>query len=283
MLATGVRAELVRRLGDAGLRRIEVGELRRPAAGAADGRRRGGRRRERPRAGRDPQSGWCSTRAATTGCARHRLPRGATSHSCVTDDLQPAQPGPSTVEQSLATADAGRRRRPCGRATASRSPSPRPSAARSRARSTRRARGRARRAAPRRGPTRSRFADTIGVGVPVAGAGAASTRLARPPASRCGVALPQHPQHRLRQRATPRSRRGVDACWTPALGGHGRLPVRARTPPATSRPRTSLYLLEREGVDTGVDLDRLLAVSQWVTDLLGRDLPGQLLRAGTFG
>jgi hydroxymethylglutaryl-CoA lyase/(R)-citramalyl-CoA lyase len=41
-----------------------------------------------------------------------------------------------------------------------------------------------------------------------------------------------------------------------------------------------VYLLEGEGVETGIDLQELTAVAAWVAELLGRDLPGQLYRAG---
>ena len=125
---------------DAGLRRIEVGELRRPAAGAADGRRRGGRRRERPRAGRDAQRRWCSTLAATSGCAHAGCRRGARRAVAVTDDVQPAQPGPRPSSESLARRN---RSSPPPVRTGVRvhgHPRPRPSAARSRATSTRRCR-----------------------------------------------------------------------------------------------------------------------------------------------
>jgi hydroxymethylglutaryl-CoA lyase len=43
-----------------------------------------------------------------------------------------------------------------------------------------------------------------------------------------------------------------------------------------------VYLLEREGVATEVDLDRLIETSAWLSELLGRRLEGQLYRAGTF-
>ena len=43
-----------------------------------------------------------------------------------------------------------------------------------------------------------------------------------------------------------------------------------------------VYLLEREGVETGVDLDALIAVAEWLEDLLGRSLPGRVYRAGRF-
>jgi hypothetical protein len=35
-------------------------------------------------------------------------------------------------------------------------------------------------------------------------------------------------------------------------------------------------------VETGVDLDALVRVSQWLEGLLGRGLAGQLYRAGPF-
>jgi isopropylmalate/homocitrate/citramalate synthase len=41
-----------------------------------------------------------------------------------------------------------------------------------------------------------------------------------------------------------------------------------------------VYLLERDGVDTGVDLDALVRISEWLEGLLGRELPGQVYRAG---
>jgi hypothetical protein len=43
-----------------------------------------------------------------------------------------------------------------------------------------------------------------------------------------------------------------------------------------------VYLLEREGIDTRIDLDALIAVAGWLEELLGRELPGQLYRAGRF-
>ena len=43
-----------------------------------------------------------------------------------------------------------------------------------------------------------------------------------------------------------------------------------------------VYLLHGEGVETGVDLDALIAVSEWLEGVLGRALPGQVYRAGSF-
>ena len=43
-----------------------------------------------------------------------------------------------------------------------------------------------------------------------------------------------------------------------------------------------VYLLEHEGVETGVDLDALIGISQWLEGILGRKLEGQVYRAGTW-
>ena len=43
-----------------------------------------------------------------------------------------------------------------------------------------------------------------------------------------------------------------------------------------------VYLLHGEGVETGVDLDALIEVSAWLEGVLGRQLEGQLYRAGVF-
>jgi isopropylmalate/homocitrate/citramalate synthase len=66
-----------------------------------------------------------------------------------------------------------------------------------------------------------------------------------------------------------------------ALGGIGGCPF---APNATGNIATEdlLNLLEGEGIDTGVDLDAVLRVTEWLTKTLGRDLPGQLYRAGRF-
>jgi isopropylmalate/homocitrate/citramalate synthase len=43
-----------------------------------------------------------------------------------------------------------------------------------------------------------------------------------------------------------------------------------------------VYLLEGEGVETGVDLDALISVSEWLEGVLGRRLEGQVYRAGAW-
>jgi hydroxymethylglutaryl-CoA lyase/(R)-citramalyl-CoA lyase len=66
-----------------------------------------------------------------------------------------------------------------------------------------------------------------------------------------------------------------------SVGGLGGCPF---APKATGNIATEdlVYLLEGEGVDTGVDLEALIAVSQWLEELLGRRLEGYVYRAGPF-
>jgi isopropylmalate/homocitrate/citramalate synthase len=64
-----------------------------------------------------------------------------------------------------------------------------------------------------------------------------------------------------------------------SIGGLGGCPY---APKATGNVATEdlAYLLEGEGIETGVDLESLVAVSAWLEDMLGRQLEGQLYRAG---
>lgn len=43
-----------------------------------------------------------------------------------------------------------------------------------------------------------------------------------------------------------------------------------------------LYMLERSGIQTGVDLDKLIETAQWLSGIMGRTLPGMVSRAGGF-
>jgi hydroxymethylglutaryl-CoA lyase/(R)-citramalyl-CoA lyase len=66
-----------------------------------------------------------------------------------------------------------------------------------------------------------------------------------------------------------------------SIGGLGGCPF---APKATGNIATEdlVYMLEGDGVETGVDLDALIAISEWVETVLGRPLEGQLYRAGDF-
>ena len=66
-----------------------------------------------------------------------------------------------------------------------------------------------------------------------------------------------------------------------SVGGLGGCPY---APRASGNIATEdlVYLLEREGVETGVDLDALIRISEWLEGILGRKLEGQVYRAGGF-
>jgi hydroxymethylglutaryl-CoA lyase/(R)-citramalyl-CoA lyase len=66
-----------------------------------------------------------------------------------------------------------------------------------------------------------------------------------------------------------------------SVGGLGGCPF---APRATGNIATEdlIYLLENEGVETGVDLDALIKVAEWLGATLGRELPGLVRRAGNF-
>jgi isopropylmalate/homocitrate/citramalate synthase len=66
-----------------------------------------------------------------------------------------------------------------------------------------------------------------------------------------------------------------------SVGGLGGCPF---SPRATGNVATEdlAYLLEQEGVETGIDLDALVGVSQWLEGVLGRTLEGYVYRAGTW-
>jgi len=66
-----------------------------------------------------------------------------------------------------------------------------------------------------------------------------------------------------------------------SVGGLGGCPF---SPRATGNVATEdlVYLLEEEGVETGIDLDGLVGVSQWLEVVLGRTLEGYVYRAGSW-
>jgi isopropylmalate/homocitrate/citramalate synthase len=66
-----------------------------------------------------------------------------------------------------------------------------------------------------------------------------------------------------------------------SVGGLGGCPF---SPRATGNVATEdlVYLLDGEGVETGVDLDALAGVSRWLEGILGRQLEGYVYRAGAW-
>jgi len=121
------------------------------------------------------------------------------------------------------------------------------------------------------------LADTIGVAVPreVKALVAGAAKRAR----RVGIHL-----HNTRNTGFANAYAALEAGATvfeSSVGGLGGCPF---APRATGNVATEdlVYLLHGEGAETGVDLDALIAVAGWLEGVLGRALPGQVYRAGTF-
>jgi hydroxymethylglutaryl-CoA lyase/(R)-citramalyl-CoA lyase len=66
-----------------------------------------------------------------------------------------------------------------------------------------------------------------------------------------------------------------------SLGGTGGCPF---APRATGNIPTEdlVYLLHGMGIQTGIDLERLIQASLWLGERLGKELPAMLPRAGDF-
>jgi isopropylmalate/homocitrate/citramalate synthase len=121
------------------------------------------------------------------------------------------------------------------------------------------------------------FADTIGVAVP------RQARVLVEGGLVLGVPVGLH-LHDTRHTAIACAWAGIEAGATVldgSVGGIGGCPF---APRATGNVATEdlVYLLERERVETGVDLDALIGVAEWLAGVLGRDLPGRVYRAGVF-
>ena len=121
------------------------------------------------------------------------------------------------------------------------------------------------------------LADTIGVGVP-----SQAKRLVSK-AGGLGIPVGGH-FHNTRSTGYANALAALEAGATildASVGGLGGCPF---APNATGNIATEdlLYLLEGEGVETGVDLAALIEVSEWLETVLGRRLEGQVYRAGSF-
>ncbi len=121
------------------------------------------------------------------------------------------------------------------------------------------------------------FADTIGVAVPsqVRQVVVEAIKFGRP----IGIHL-----HNTRSTGFANAWAALRAGATvfdASIGGLGGCPF---APKATGNIATEdlVYLLHGEGVETGIDLDALIGVAEWLENVLGRELPGQVYRAGSF-
>jgi isopropylmalate/homocitrate/citramalate synthase len=121
------------------------------------------------------------------------------------------------------------------------------------------------------------LADTIGVGVP------AQVRRLVARSVALGIPVGGH-FHNTRNTGYANALAAFEAGATvldASVGGLGGCPF---APRATGNIATEdlVYLLHGEGVETGIDLNALITVSEWLESVLGRRLEGQLYRAGNF-
>jgi hydroxymethylglutaryl-CoA lyase/(R)-citramalyl-CoA lyase len=117
------------------------------------------------------------------------------------------------------------------------------------------------------------LADTIGVAVP---------REVEALVSRTGAA--GFHGHNTRNTGYANALAALEAGATvldASVGGLGGCPY---APRASGNVATEdlVYLLEHEGIETGVDLDALIETAVWLEGIFGRRLEGQVYRAGTF-
>nr|WP_296601417.1 hydroxymethylglutaryl-CoA lyase [Nocardioides sp.] len=123
------------------------------------------------------------------------------------------------------------------------------------------------------------LADTIGVGVPAQVHRLLPAARAAAPCTPLGLHL-----HNTRNtgyaNAYAALEHGIESLDS-SVAGMGGCPF---APRATGNIATEdlVYLLDKEGVETGVDLDAVIAVAEWLADMLARQLPGLLHRAGPF-
>ncbi len=124
------------------------------------------------------------------------------------------------------------------------------------------------------------LADTIGVGVPAQVTELVGAVRAVLPS---GTGLRAH-FHNTRNTGLANAYAAVQAgvgVLDASTGGIGGCPF---APAATGNVPTEdlVYMLQRGGIDTGIDLDALLATGKWLQESLGRTVPGMLLKAGNF-
>ncbi len=129
------------------------------------------------------------------------------------------------------------------------------------------------------GPREIAIADTIGVGVPnQVKAVMAAVKAAVP-----GMPIRAH-FHDTRNTAVANAWAAVEAGASvidASIGGIGGCPF---APNATGNVASEdvQYMLERSGVETGLNLDGLIETAQWLGKKMGRQLPGLVSRAGGF-
>ncbi len=123
------------------------------------------------------------------------------------------------------------------------------------------------------------LADTIGVATP------------RDVAERVGAVKAAFPGVKLRLHLHNTRNTGIANAWAgimagaevldASLGGTGGCPF---APRATGNIATEdlVYMLDRSGVATGMDLDACIAAAEWLEAQLGHPVPGMVMKAGGF-
>ena len=121
------------------------------------------------------------------------------------------------------------------------------------------------------------FADTIGVAVP------RQVRELVAGVEQLGARLGMH-FHDTRDTGVANAYAALEAgvtAFESSVGGLGGCPF---APRATGNVATEdlVYLFHGEGLQTGIDLDALIGVAEWLEGILARPLPGGVYRAGPF-
>jgi hydroxymethylglutaryl-CoA lyase len=129
------------------------------------------------------------------------------------------------------------------------------------------------------GATEVALADTIGAGVPAQVRRLTAMLRAQIPATPLRMHF-----HNTRNTGYANAAAAVDIGVTrldASIGGIGGCPF---APRATGNIATEdlVYLLDRSGLPTGLQMDRLLETAEFLTDVLGREVPALLGRAGVF-
>jgi isopropylmalate/homocitrate/citramalate synthase len=122
------------------------------------------------------------------------------------------------------------------------------------------------------------FADTVGVAVP-----RQIREVVAPAVVEFACSVGVH-LHNTRNTGFANAHAAIEAGATvldASVGGIGGCPF---APRATGNIATEdlVYMLHGEGLETGIDLDALIHVAEWLEGILGRQLEGQVYRAGTF-
>ncbi len=121
------------------------------------------------------------------------------------------------------------------------------------------------------------LADTIGVGVP------SQVRELVEGVAALGVTAGCH-FHDTRNTGLANAVAAIESGATvldASVGGTGGCPF---APRATGNIATEdlVYLLHGMGYETGIDLDALIEVAEWMAGQLGKELPGRVYKAGNF-